>query len=376
MNQQSVLESRVKEHALVIATTVSIAALTGFVAAAVVTFRLRRASSSVLRRRLAAGGTALALALAVLPADSLVGDVHSALFPAPPRLELLPGDDHRRTFVLFPTITLTARQAYGRQLPMLQQYGQVVLVDYPLGNYNAVELNNDIVQFMQEHDLTNPHLIGTSFGVFAGIEFIRHYRGQDQRPGPIGHFIPISGPVDGNDVKTEIPLALALAINGGPLSQRLWSWISDDVAGLQHRVRPIDPSLTQVEPGVSREQVVKEFRQMRDANVRALLARLQALYRSDGIRADEFSDIPATVLWVAYSGGDYLVHFSAVGKLQEGFPDHVVHSVLPGFHANLIRYGPTYTEVMTEAVVTHITRHDVPDWVRAAQPRPQGRPLA
>ncbi|MPZ87839.1 MAG: hypothetical protein GEU81_07145 [Nitriliruptorales bacterium] len=359
-----------------VATTLSIAALTGFLAAAVVTFRLRRDASSASRRQLAAGGTALALVLALLPVDSLVGDVQSALFPAQPRLEFLPGEDHRRTFVLFPTITLTARQAYGQQLPMLQQYGHVLLVDYPLGNFNAVELNNRILQFMQEHNLTNPHLIGTSFGVFAGIEFIRHYRAQQQPRGPIGHFMPISGPVDGSDVKTEIPLALALVINGGPLSQWVWSRISDDVAGLQHRVRPIDPALMQVEPGVTREQVVKEYRQMKDANVRALLARLQALYRGQGLAAGEFPDIAATVLWVAYSGGDYLVRFSAVGKLQEGFPNHEVHSILPGFHANLIRFGPSYTEVMAEALAAHLTRDAVPDWVRAGQPRPQGRPLA
>lgn len=365
---------RAEEHALVIATTVSIAALTGFLAAAVVAFRLRRRTVSRIWRGVAAGGTAVAMVLAVLPLDSLVGDVQNVVFPAEPRLEWLPGEDHRRTFLLFPTITLTARQAYGRQLPMLQKYGHVLLVDYPVGNYSSHDLNQEILHFMEEHHLSNPHVIGTSFGVFAGIQFMRFYEREGTRRGPVGHFMAISGPVDGEDVKSEIPLALALAINGGPLSQWLWSRISDDVAGVQHRVRPIDRELTRVEEGVTHEQVVKEYRQMKDANVRALLARLQALYRSEGVAPGEFSDIPATVLWVAYGGGDYLVHFSAVQKLQKGFPDHRVHSVLPGFHANLIRFGPTYTEVMDEAVVTHLTRFAVPSWVRDAQPRAQGEP--
>lgn len=312
------------------------------------TARVIRRGRSAWRRVIAVVICLLVLLSALLPIDSLVGDVRQQLRPSAPELTFLAGARTERTFVIFPTIILPAAQMYAQQIPLFRQYGNVVLVDYPRGEHDRDALGHTVTEFLVEHRLAAPYVVGTSFGVVAGVDFVRSYRDRGRPSGPVEGFMAISGPADGSDVRSPLPIDLSLAVNGGPLAQWLYPKLYDRGVALQDVLRPLPAAQRGLEQTVPRGAVVQAYQGMKTYDLRSLLARLQVLSRTSAPAADEFAGIPATILWVNHPAGDYMIKNQAIGKLRQAFPDASVVAELPGAHANLIRWGPTYTDIIKQ----------------------------
>lgn len=310
--------------------------------------RVFRGGHSRRRRAVALLVSLFVLIGAALPVDSIVGDVQQEFRPSRPELTLLAGAQDARTFVLFPTIILPAAQMYATQIPLLRQYGHVVLVDYARGDHKRDSLSGRVTAFLRERGLDSPYVVGTSFGVVAGMDFLRYYEEQGRPSGPVTGFMAISGPADGSDVKTPVPLTLSHALNGGPLTQWLYSTLYDTGTNLQYELRPLPVEQRGREASVPHSAVRRSYRDMKQYDVRSLLARLHTLSRTPTPPADAFPHIPTTILWVGHPAGDYLISDRAIIKLQQAFPDSTVVAELPGDHANLIRWGPTYTTVIEQ----------------------------